>query len=163
MATYNCAACSTVHTWGREQDGYHHQEFDAQGKAPMDSEEMVVRGDLMVAFGNIGEGWSGDYDEDDVEDENLLRLYVYMRDTQGRDLPWKEVDEGSICTALPANTPASVRKGILEVVLNEAEASVDREARSVSRHLMDEFSYINAEWPEKGALLAGGLPALGPS
>ena len=117
----------------------------------------------MVAFGNIGEGWSGDYDEEDPQDENLLRLYVYMRDMQDKALPWKEVEEGSVCTALPALTPGSVRKGILAVVLAEADASVDKEQRSISRHLMDEFSYISAEWPEQGAYmhLPGGLAGSG--
>lgn len=46
----------------------------------------------------IGEGWEGDYDESDPEDEPMLRFTV-MRLEDGE---WQAVEDASYCTALPA-------------------------------------------------------------
>lgn len=141
------------HDHGLEPDGYHHGEWDETGRAQGESEEMIIKGDLKVTFENIGEGWSGDYDEADPEDKNLLRIYIYLRDNEGGSPDWVQVEDGSICTSLPAETAPITRKHLLEMIMEDADASVSREENRISRHLMDEFSYVNALWPEEGALM----------
>jgi hypothetical protein len=44
------------------------------------------------------------------------------------------------------------------MIFEDADASVSREENRISRHLMDEFSYVNPKWPEEGSLqhLPGG-------
>ena len=58
----------------------------------------------------IGEGWEGDFDDLDPEDEPLLRfscfqaiLPQYSTDGNG----WEEVPDGSYCTRCPITTPRS--------------------------------------------------------
>ena len=161
--------CGKDHEWGNEPDGYHHGVLDAQGRVGKfdpqghleeEAEEFIVKGDLKVSFTNIGEGWSGDYEPEDPEDDNLLRIYISMRGGDGDVAFWEEVEDGSICTSLPATTAIETRKKILEIILGEADAAVSREEKRISRHLMDEFSYVNPEWPEKGAYVH--LPGVGP-
>ena len=46
----------------------------------------------------IGEGYGGEYDEDDSSDMPLMRLCV----TKRSDGAWRDVDEGSFCTNIGA-------------------------------------------------------------
>jgi hypothetical protein len=167
---YACVPCGREHEWGNEPDGYHHVAFDAQGRVGKfdpeghleeEAEECIVKGDLKVAFMNIGEGWSGDYDPSDPEDNNLLRVYISLRGGEAGYPEWDEVEDGSICTSLPVETAPETRRRILEIVFAQAEVAVSREEKRISRHVMDELSYVNPEWPEKGAL--HHLPDSGPT
>jgi hypothetical protein len=88
-------------------------------------DEWVVDEDkgIRLAFTNLDEGWDGDYDETDPEDDNLLRLDVQVR----REHPLADLDEpfdadadewylpvngGSMCTAVRADktTPEQLRR-----------------------------------------------------
>ena len=151
--SFECAECKTRHVWGKEPDGYHHGPWNEIGQAQGESEESIVKGDLKVTFENIGEGWSGDYDPEDPEDNNLLRIYIYLRTNEDGRADWIQVEDGSICTSLPAETAPLTRRHLLEMVFEDADASVSREENRISRHLMDEFSYVNPRWPEEGALM----------
>ena len=64
---------------------------------------------LTLAY--IGEGLSGDYDEEDEGDIRLLRFYLQEKVETG----WEEVDDGSACTLLDATES---REKLLEVVQN---------------------------------------------
>lgn len=52
-----------------------------------------------ISFINLGEGYNGDYDEEDPNDVPLLRVDLLIK--QGTD--WDILV--SFCTALPADTP----------------------------------------------------------
>lgn len=62
---------------------------------------------VRVDWVNIGEGHCGEYNPDDPTDENLLRFDVYVNANYGIDdePDWKEIDDGSYCTHVPATTP----------------------------------------------------------
>ena len=64
---------------------------------------------LTLAY--IGEGLSGDYDEEDEGDIRLLRFYLQEKVETG----WEEVDDGSACTLLDATES---RQKLLEAVLD---------------------------------------------
>ncbi|MBQ1776620.1 MAG: hypothetical protein IIZ93_00540 [Acidaminococcaceae bacterium] len=66
---------------------------------------------VKVVFENLGEGWNGDYDPADPEDENLLRFTVYMDGEQ--------VDDASYCTTIPATTDPALVKKSAERILSE--------------------------------------------
>lgn len=57
---------------------------------------------IVVALENIGEGYSGEYDSRDPEDEQLMRIYVSVR--CGEELV--DYDDGSACTRIPASRSA---------------------------------------------------------
>ncbi|MDE1821060.1 MAG: hypothetical protein KGJ23_08045 [Euryarchaeota archaeon] len=72
-------------------------------------------GQVKVEWEETGEGWQGDFDPDDPEDEELLRFYVYRK--VGRE--WHPVEDGSYCTAMPVATSPAIRKRALVALMNE--------------------------------------------
>jgi len=77
------------------------KEYGPMGTPIAFIEVVVERGGRRVTWEDIGEGISGDYNEDDPGDTPLLRFscdkYV--------DGEWQELQDASYCTALPTNTP----------------------------------------------------------
>jgi len=78
----------------------------------------LIEGDVRVSWVNLGEGWSGDYNEDDPDDENLLRFDVERR--AGEDefgVEWEAVDDASYCTAVRADTnPEALMLGLRAIM-----------------------------------------------
>lgn len=76
---------------------------DVDEETPMSATD----GFLRVDWSNIGEGFCGDFDEDDPEDENLLRFDVYVRTPYCGDNAedwekWDAVEDASYCTLMSA-------------------------------------------------------------
>lgn len=65
-----------------------------------DIEVVSKDGLIKVVLEYIGEGYQGDYDPEDAEDEPLLRYSLYQKDDDG---VWDDVDCGSYCTYLSIN------------------------------------------------------------
>lgn len=82
---------------------------------------VLVRGEWRLDWDEIGEGWSGDYDPDDPEDEELLR-FTFFRLEDGE---WAEVDDASYCTRVPVDTDLAERQRLLEVLLEELVAAAE--------------------------------------
>jgi hypothetical protein len=66
----------------------------------------VRRGEVQVELEDLGEGISGDYDPNDPDDYPHLRFTV----SQLVDGEWEQVDSGSYCTTLNADTTLYHRK-----------------------------------------------------
>lgn len=75
----------------------------------------LVKDNVKVIWENIGEGINGDYDEDDPEDENLLRFTVYVND----DGEWIEVDNASYCTRVSADKDNEYLMVLLNLLMHE--------------------------------------------
>jgi hypothetical protein len=69
----------------------------------------IIRGNVRIDWVNLHEGFDGDYDPENPDDVNLLRFDVYRHD--GHD--WVEVEDGSYCTQIPANTNHATLRRIL--------------------------------------------------
>jgi hypothetical protein len=67
----------------------------------------MIKEDIKVVWGFQDEGWHGDYDEDDPEDEPLLRFYTEHWNKEKEE--WEEVPKGSYCTQF-ADTASDVKK-----------------------------------------------------
>lgn len=85
--------------------------------AAADREEFVeielVCGDRKVVWEYIGEGWAGDYDPDNPDDDPLLRFSCFKRTKTEFDSrlgvdEWEELPDSSYCTRMRANTPVYV-------------------------------------------------------
>lgn len=74
--------------------------YDLDEETPLSIQGDVVRADWY----NAGEGWNGDYDPDDPDDDNLLRFDIYVRADDG----WEEVEDASYCTRVKADAPFDV-------------------------------------------------------
>ena len=86
------------------------------------NEETIISVDdglLKVELAYIGEGFTGDYDSNDPDDEPLLRFYTYVNSNHGtkEEPSWEEVSDGSYCTSVSKNSEivhiAEVAKTIL--------------------------------------------------
>ena len=75
----------------------------------------ITRGDVMIEWVNLGEGYDGDYDEENPDDVNLLRFDVSKK-VNGE---WVEVEDGSYCTQVPARTNHDTLRRILASFMNE--------------------------------------------
>ena len=77
---------------------------------------------IMAVWENIGEGFSGDYNEEDADDQNLLRFSVYIKDNDGE---WEAIEDASYCTQNPYDTPEERLKSMLEIIFKEYRDVLD--------------------------------------
>jgi hypothetical protein len=84
---------------------------------------VAQKDDIRVVLDYIGEGRSGDYDDEDPEDIPLMRVYI-EREEEG---DWTEIQhDASACLMLPATTPKDklqqIAADFLQQVLNNLDA-----------------------------------------
>ena len=72
------------------------------------NEPSLVRGDVRVSFVYCEEGYGGDYNPEDPDDDPLLRMDVAVREEMNyphTDGPngdgWENVSSSSYCTGMP--------------------------------------------------------------
>ena len=84
----------------------------------------LIDGDVKVTLEHIGDGWSGDYNEDDPDDDPILRFDVYKRVDDYCGSEWEPVDNGSYCTRLKTTTPRWMLKKVLDRIMWHVKDSV---------------------------------------
>jgi len=70
-----------------------------------------ARGDVLIEWVNLGEGFDGDYDPENPDDVNLLRFDVSVANPEAQQ--WDPIEDGSYCTHIPAHTHPDTLKRIL--------------------------------------------------
>lgn len=81
----------------------------------------LIQNDVMVELHDeTCEGWNGDYDATDPNDELLLRFDV-SRLVNGE---WEPVDNASYCTQLPASTSSDKIAKALTSIMSEVSDAV---------------------------------------
>lgn len=86
------------------------------------------------------EGWTGDYNPDDPEDNLLLRFDVSVFS----DNEWQPVDNGSYCTALPATVSTDAINLALNIIMREVGDAV-RSGASIKK-TCENLSWISPSW-----------------
>ncbi len=106
----------------------------------MDNDKLpeLIRGNVKVEWVNLGEGWSGDYDEDDPDDQNLLRFDVSKR---GPDGEWEEVPDASYCTRMPADTDTHILENALLHIMDTIYDDVSNHGKA--KRLCESLSWIS--------------------
>ena len=118
--------------------------------------DTLIRDDVMVEWVELGEGYSGDYDESDPDDTELLRFdisvganvarewisngrgYVFMNGEPDEviDGEFYPMMDGSYCTEFPAASTPAQRKAGLTIIMNkvydDAIIGYDRSAQEAS-------------------------------
>ena len=98
--------------------------------------------EYMVEFTYIDEGWGGFYDEDDRDDEQLIRFYVQTK----IDGEWVDLEDGSYCTQLNIDTPANLLEIFAEHLANAADnISPKRELEWLTWTTYDELQAIASD------------------
>lgn len=99
----------------------------------------LIKDNVKVIWENIGEGHCGDYNEEDPEDENLLRFSVFVQE----DNSWVEVDDASYCTNVNANTDKDRLYELLNVLMDEFYEILHYDIHSSVKRLAERMSWIS--------------------
>lgn len=59
----------------------------------------LTRGNVRIEWSNLGEGYDGEYDSENPEDDNLLRFDVSRLEGE----TWEPINDGSYCTQVKAS------------------------------------------------------------
>jgi hypothetical protein len=112
---------------------------NAGGKFVKQINLSLIRGNVRVEWRYIGEGISGDYNQDNPDNIEMLRFYVSKRDSANNI--WIDVDDGSYCTCMPLGTAETVLQQALEIIMDNVYASV---ANGISiKKIGERLSHIN--------------------
>lgn len=95
----------------------------------------LIRDNVRIEWVNLGEGYDGDYDEEDPNDVNLLRFDVSVF-SNGE---WNEVPDGSYCTQVPATASTEVLKDLLVHFMNTIYDDVS--AHGKAKRLCESLSW----------------------
>jgi hypothetical protein len=127
------------------------------------SEYISADGLVKVDLGDLGEGRGGDYDDEDPEDEPVLRFTVSRFYRAGEEVEvgytdwlgdraeedgWQAVSAASYCTRLGADLPQEVQDRAGRYLLARVEDDV-RQQRPVNK-LCEDLS-----WIKEGRLMPG--------
>ncbi len=107
---------------------------------------------VAVEWEYLEEGYCGDYDEDDPEDEPLLRFTVSQRES-GKNGPFRQVDDASYCTHVSAFTPQKILRQYLILILDEVYDEVV--AGNSIKRICERISWIGSGHPERDLSLQG--------
>lgn len=91
----------------------------------------VIEGEYKVEWNWIGEGYKGDYDPHDPEDQALLRFYCF-RKNKGL---WEEIDFTSFCTKVVRTTSHERLKELTVPILRALNMYLRPEQYSASKEL----------------------------
>lgn len=103
-------------------------------------EISLICGSVRVDWVNLDEGISGEYDPTDPEDVNLLRFDVYA--CTGPNGGWEEVECGSSCTFVRADTPLDRLAPLAATIL--AAVSVPLRRGESVKAICERLSWIDA-------------------
>ena len=75
----------------------------------------ITKGNIRVEFVRLGEGYEGDYNPDDPDDEELYRFDVSYK----HNGKWHEIPDASYCTAMPVKTEKAILRKALTLIADE--------------------------------------------
>lgn len=101
----------------------------------------LTKGNVLVEFVDLGEGWVGDYDPDDPYDESLLRFDVSLVDPS--NMSYIPVDDASYCTRIPVDTDVETLSTLLGIIMGEVYEPL-QEGHSIKK-ICERLSWIDLE------------------
>jgi len=105
--------------------------------------DQLQKGKVIVEWVELGEGWSGDYNPEDPEDEELLRFDAYIEDHEWED----DYPTYSYCTMFPVSaTPEQRQKG-LEYLMEHLYPFMSKD--EWCRDEAERLSWIGLHWVEE--------------
>jgi hypothetical protein len=107
----------------------------------LSNHNCVIRYPVMVEWSELGEGWEGEYNENDPNDEELLRFDVSIWNCDPEE-PWIAVEDASYCTAFPVNTDPILRERALNYIMDEIWEQLADSRCSIKR-ICEKLSWIN--------------------
>lgn len=109
-------------------------------------EVNVIRGNRKVEWVDLGEGFSGDYDPSNPDDQALLRFDVLeLTNIHGlfSDSPvmeWEVLDDASYCTQMPADSSDVVLRRGATMIMNATYGKTN------IKRICEGLSWIEPGW-----------------
>lgn len=100
---------------------------------------FIQRGEVKIQLVTLGEGYSGDYNPENPDDEELLRFDVIHR----------EETLCSYCTAMPVNITNEQKEEMLNILMNALYNAIMCGYGNEVDKIAQRMSWINPEWLEK--------------
>lgn len=104
--------------------------------------DTLQKGKVIIEWAELGEGWSGDYNPDDPEDEELLRFDAYIEDHEWED----DYPTYSYCTQFPASATPEQREAGLEYLMSHLYEPMSKD--EWCRGEAERLSWIGLDWIE---------------
>lgn len=101
--------------------------------------DSVTRDGVRIAWSELGEGYSGDYNPNDPNDRELLRFDIWVK----RDGEWEMADDGSYCTLVPVTANAAQRFDLLLLLMSKLYDAVKNDNY---KKLAEQMSWIELDW-----------------
>ena len=105
----------------------------------------LIRGEFKVVWEWLGEGLSGDYNENDEGDEPLLRFSCYKFEAPGfrAEPEWLQMDDASYCTLLKVGTPLKVLAYAAGIILEAIEdVCYKKHLEELSHFCLEDFVFL---------------------
>ena len=103
-----------------------------------EEELELIKDNVKICWINLGEGYDGDYDEENAEDDNLLRYEVYVYDEDH----WRAVDDASYCTYVSADTDNETLMKLLEILMRQFYDVLHYDINASVKKLAETMSWI---------------------
>jgi hypothetical protein len=105
--------------------------------------DELIEDRVKVEWVELGEGWSGYYDEDDPEDEELLRFDVsWLND----DSEWIDPGDVSYCTRFPASATKEQKAKGLRMLMNAFYDELMSNNGYGGKKIGEAMSWIGLDW-----------------
>lgn len=95
---------------------------------------------IKVEIEYIGEGWYGDYDEEDPDDSELARFTVMKMNDDGE---WEQADDCSYCTQMEYYVLE--KENLLDVAAQAIQRRVEGESETRWKKVCEELSWLTTE------------------
>lgn len=105
--------------------------------------DTLIKDRVRIEWVELGEGWSGDWNPDDPNDEELLRFDVSWLDDNGE---WVDPGDVSYCTRFPASATNVQRTKGLEMLMNAFYEPLMNNNGYGGRKIGEEMSWIDLDW-----------------
>lgn len=104
--------------------------------------DKLQKGNVVIEWVELGEGWCGDYDPNDPDDVEMLRFDAYIAGHEWED----GYPTYSYCTSFPVSSSPEVREAGLKYLMEHLYEPMSKGERC--RHLAEEMSWINPSYVE---------------
>lgn len=107
----------------------------------------IIKGNRKVQWVDLGEGFYGDYDPSDPDDQALLRFDVLQLvdvfdnpNADPVDEMWEPIDDASYCTQMPADSSEDVLRRGAEIIMAATYG------KSNIKKICEELSWMSLSW-----------------
>lgn len=102
---------------------------------------VLIKRNIKIELEDIGEGWHGDYDPNDMKDEHLLRFTFYR---YTKEQTFEPIPDCSYCTRLPTTIELKEKIRALDILMKLFDRFCIEE--DSAKRACERLSWIDKTW-----------------